>query len=150
MTAAAKIVLAEDDEDDYLLAVHAFQEVGLQLHRVKDGEELMDFLRRRGGQDAAPPLLLVLLDLRMPKKSGWEALREIKNDALLRRIPVVVLTSSNGEEEIERAYDLGCNSFIRKPMAMDESVALARSIKDYWLRLVEIPRAGPAPGAGQA
>lgn len=145
MTAAATIVLAEDDEDDFVLTAHAFQEVGLQtqLHRVKDGVELMDFLRRRGGHDAASPPMLVLLDLRMPKKSGWEVLREVKSDPLLRRVPVVVLTSSDSEEDIARAYDLGCNSFIRKPMAMDDCVALARTIKDYWLRLVEIPRAGP-------
>lgn len=144
MTAAATIVLAEDDEDDYFLIARAFQEAGLHdLRRVKDGEELMDFLSRRGGRATSPPPILVLLDLRMPKKSGWEALREIKSDALLRRVPVVVLTSSSGEEDVARAYDLGCNTFIRKPMGMDEYLALARAVKDYWLRIAEIPRAGP-------
>jgi CheY-like chemotaxis protein len=148
MTVAATILLAEDDDDDYYFAAQAFQKIGLQtqVRRVKDGEELMDFLLRRGGNATALPPIVVLLDLRMPKKSGWEALREIKSDALLRRVPVVVLTSSDSEEDVARAYDLGCNSFIKKPMGMDAYVALAQAIKDYWLQIVEFPRAGPVQG----
>lgn len=142
MTAAAMIVLAEDDENDYFFAVQAFRKVRLEtrIHRVKDGEELMDFLRRRGGDGRDPTPILVLLDLRMPKKSGWEALREIKSDALLRRVPVIVLTSSDSEADIARAYDLGCSSFVKKPMGMDEYAALAQAIAGYWLKFVELPR----------
>lgn len=137
---AATIVQAEDDDDDYFLSSRAFEKIGVldRVRRVKDGQELMDYLRR--GETALPPTL-VLLDLRLPKISGWEALREIKSDARLRRVPVVVLTSSNVEEEVARAYDLGCNSFIKKPMGMDEYAAFARAVKDYWLGVAEIPRA---------
>lgn len=137
---AATIVQAEDDDDDYFLSSRAFEKIGVldRVRRVKDGQELMDYLRR--SETALPPTL-VLLDLRLPKISGWEALREIKSDARLRRVPVVVLTSSNVEEEVARAYDLGCNSFIKKPMGMDEYAAFARAVKDYWLGVAEIPRA---------
>jgi CheY-like chemotaxis protein len=142
MSAAATIVLGEDDEDDFLITTLAFQKAGIgaPVLRAKDGEEVMDLLRRRGGPAGAP--LLVLLDLRLPKKSGWEVLRELKSDARLRRVPVVVLTSSASEEDVARAYDLGCNSFIKKPMGMDEYAAFAGAIKEYWLKLAEIPRAG--------
>jgi two-component system, response regulator len=143
MNPAATIVLAEDDEDDYFFTAQAFHKIGLQerIRRVKDGEELMDLLRRGDAGEPRLPPTLVLLDLRMPKMSGWEALREIKSDALLRRVPVVVLTTSSGEEDIARAYDLGCSSFIRKPMGVDAYAALAQAIKDYWLQHVELPRA---------
>lgn len=143
MTAAATIVQAEDDDDDYLLSSRAFEKIGIlaRVRRVKDGEELLEFLRRRDERETALPPILVLLDLRLPKVSGWEALREIKSDARLRRVPVVVLTSSNVAEEVARAYDLGCNSFIKKPMGMEEYAVFARAIKDYWLGVAEIPRA---------
>lgn len=148
---AATIVIAEDDEDDYFLVARAFREAGLDnpLHRAEDGEALMDFLLRRKGYADAPrlPPILVFLDLRMPKKNGWEALLEIKSDPRLRRIPVVVLTSSNAEEDVARAYDLGCSSFIKKPAGLDGYAALTEAIKRYWLGVAEIPSAGPLPGA---
>lgn len=149
---AATIVLAEDDEDDYFLVARAFREAGLDnpLHRAEDGEALMDFLLRRGrhADSPRPSSILVFLDLRMPKKSGWEALREIKSDARLRRIPVVVLTSSNAEEDVARAYDLGCNSFIKKPSGLDGYVAFTEAVKNYWLKIAEVPGTGPLPDAG--
>jgi CheY-like chemotaxis protein len=143
---AATLVVAEDDPDDFFFVSRAFREAGLEnpVVRVADGEELMDFLRRRGRHADAPPLprMLLLLDLRLPKMSGWEALREIKSDALLRRIPVVVLTSSGAEEEVARAYDLGCNSFIKKPAGLEEYGVFARALGEYWLKLAMIPRSG--------
>ncbi|MBI2386619.1 MAG: response regulator [Elusimicrobia bacterium] len=144
--------MAEDDEDDYFLVASAFREAGLDnpLHRAEDGEALMDFLLRRGRHAGAPrlPPILLLLDLRMPKKSGWEALREIKSDARLRRIPVAVLTSSNAEEDVARAYDLGCNTFIKKPSGLEGYAALAQAVKTYWLKVAEIPNMEPLPAPG--
>lgn len=139
---AATIVVAEDDPADYFFVERALREAGLDnpIQRVADGVELMDFLRR----DAPLPPILLLLDLRMPKKSGWEALLEIKSDALLRRIPVVVLTSSGAEEDAARAYDLGCNTFIEKPAGMEKYGDIARAVRDYWLRVAMISRAGGA------
>lgn len=145
---AATIVLTEDDEDDYYLAANALREAGIgeRMHRVVDGEELMDYLLQRGRYAGAPGPrpILIFLDMRLPKKSGWEALREIKSDARLKRIPVVVLTTTNTEEEVARAYDLGCNSFFKKPSDLSGYLALARAIKEYWLDLAEIPGAAPA------
>src|SRR5215211_1811341 len=114
------ILLADDDEEDRMLAGDALEEsrVVNDLRFVEDGEELLDYLYRRGRYSepgAAPTPGLILLDLNMPKKDGREALREIKADADLRRIPVVVLTTSKAEEDIYRTYDLGANSFITKP-----------------------------------
>lgn len=143
MTAGtAMIVLAEDDDDDYFLFQRAFNAAGLgsdRVRRVKDGQELLDFLR---GYSGSSPLL-VLLDLRLPKKNGWEALGEIKSDARLRRVPVVILTSSQAEEEASRAYDLGCNSFITKPLGLDEYTAIAKVFLNYWLGVVVISGSRP-------
>lgn len=142
---AVTIVVAEDDDDDYYFLEHALREAGLDnpIQRAVDGEDLMDLLQRRGVYaDALPLPAVLLLDLRMPKKSGWEALREIKSDALLRRIPVVVLTSSGAEEDIERAYDLGCNTFVKKPDRLEQYGDIARAIRDYWLKVAMIPQAG--------
>lgn len=144
----ATIVVAEDDQDDYYFVESALREAGLDnpIQRAADGEELMELLLRRGAYADAPPLppVLLLLDLRMPKKSGWEALREIKSHALLRRIPVVVLTSSGAEDDAARAYDLGCNAFIKKPSGIEGYGDIARAVRDYWLRVAMIPRAGDA------
>lgn len=149
MSADVEIVHTEDDDDDFQLSLMAFQEAGLKapVRRMRDGEELMDYLRRgRFSAGARPPSPVVLLDLHLPKKSGWEALREIKSDAALRRVPVVVLTTSPGEEDVSRAYDLGCNTFIRKPMGLDDYLELARAIDFYWVRVAALPRV-EAPGA---
>src|SRR5215207_2614412 len=132
------ILMADDDADDRLLARDAFAESRLNgdLHFVEDGEELLDYLLRRGKYDSlatAPRPRLILLDLNMPKKDGREALREIKGDPDLRRIPVVVLTTSKAEEDIYRTYDLGANSFITKPVSFDGLVAVMRDIGRYWI-----------------
>lgn len=113
---------------------------------VVDGEDLLDYLYRRGkysAPDAAPRPGLILLDLNMPRKDGREALREIKADPDLRRIPVVVLTTSKAEEDIFRTYDIGANSFITKPVHFQSLVQLMKDIGRYWIEIVELPPSEP-------
>ena len=138
------ILLADDDEEDRMLAASALEasRVVNDLRFVEDGEELLDYLYRRGRYSdagAAPTPGLILLDLNMPRKDGREALREIKADPDLRRIPVVVLTTSKAEEDIYRTYDLGANSFITKPVSFDGLVGVMRDIGRYWIEIVELP-----------
>ncbi len=138
------ILLADDDEDDRMLAREALAESRLanDLHTVADGEELMDYLYRRGPYAAladSPRPGLILLDLNMPRKDGREALREIKADRSLRRIPVVVLTTSKAEEDIYRTYDLGANSFITKPVMFESLAAVMKDLGKYWFEIVELP-----------
>jgi CheY-like chemotaxis protein len=138
------ILLADDDEDDRLLAQDALTESRLanDLHVVENGEELMDYLYRRGQYAApedSPRPGLILLDLNMPKKDGREALKEIKADASLRQIPVVVLTTSQAEEDIFRTYDLGANSFITKPVLFESLVKVMKDLGTYWFEIVELP-----------
>lgn len=137
------ILLADDDADDRLLVQEAFEENHLinVLETVEDGEELLDYLYQRGRFFAAPRPNLILLDLNMPRKSGLEALREIKADADLRRIPVIVLTTSKAEEDILRSYDLGVNSFIVKPVTFDSLVTLVKALDSYWFQIVQLPTA---------
>jgi CheY-like chemotaxis protein len=133
--------MAEDDEDDRDAIRDAFarNRMIIDLSFVKDGEELLDFLRRRGPHVSAPRPKLILLDLNLPRKDGREALREIKMDPLLRSIPIVVLTTSSQEEEILRSYDLGANSFITKPVTFDELVRVIGLVGVYWFQLVDLP-----------
>ncbi|HEX3109558.1 MAG TPA: response regulator, partial [Thermoanaerobaculia bacterium] len=126
------ILLADDDEEDRMLAKDALAEsrVVNDLRCVEDGDELLDYLYRRNkyAGDPAPPPGLILLDLNMPRKDGREALREIKADPDLRRIPIIVLTTSKAEEDIYRTYDLGANSFITKPVTFEGLVSVMRDI----------------------
>lgn len=138
------ILLADDDEDDRILARDALADSRLanDLRIVEDGEELMDYLLRRGRYAApqdSPRPGLILLDLNMPKMDGREALKEIKSDAGLRRIPVVVLTTSKAEEDIYRSYDLGANSFVTKPVMFDSLVKVMKDLGKYWFEIVELP-----------
>ncbi len=138
------ILIADDDANDRLLAKRALEEARLanDLRFVEDGEELMEYLHRRGRySDAtdAPRPGLILLDLNMPRKDGREALREIKTDPELRRIPIVVLTTSKAEEDIYRAYDLGVNSFIGKPVSFEGLVEVTKALADYWFKIVKLP-----------
>jgi CheY-like chemotaxis protein len=142
------ILIADDDPDDRLLAQQALAESRLvnAVHFVEDGEQLLDFLNQRGA--FADPTLhprpgLILLDLNMPKKDGREALREIKSQPALRQIPVVVLTTSQAEEDIYRSYDLGVNSFITKPVTFDGLVQVMRVLGRYWFEIVELPLTKP-------
>jgi CheY-like chemotaxis protein len=138
------ILMADDDDDDCLLAREALAESRLanELYFVKDGEELMDYLYRRGKyvlESDSPRPGLILLDLNMPKKDGREALTLIKSDPNLRQIPVVVLTTSKAEEDIYRSYDLGANSFITKPVTFASLVEVIKTIGKYWFEIVELP-----------
>ncbi len=142
---AITILMADDDPDDRMLAHEALEEcrIANSLHVVEDGEELMDYLKRRGKY--ADPVVsprpgLILLDLNMPRKSGREALRDIKTDPDLCRIPVVVLTTSQSEEDVYRSYDEGANSFITKPVTFDGLVDVMRGLKHYWFEIVAVPR----------
>lgn len=136
--------MAEDDADDQLLVQDAFAECGRQdaVRFVADGEELVDYLLRRGKYEqaaASPRPDLILLDLNMPRKDGREALREIRSHAGLRRVPVVVFTTSRAETDVERVYELGANSFITKPAAFDALVATVSKLTSYWFGTVELP-----------
>ena len=139
------ILMADDDADDRLLAQDAIAEskIPSELHFVENGEELMDYLHRRGRYSAAsaPRPGLILLDLNMPKKDGREALREIKGNRDLRRIPVVILTTSQAETDIAQLYDGGANSFITKPVSFDTLVNVMRALGRYWFETVELPLA---------
>jgi CheY-like chemotaxis protein len=143
------ILLADDDEEDRELTRDALREAHLanEVMFVVDGQDLMDYLRREGryadGSVASPRPGIILLDLNMPKKDGREALAEIKTDELLRRIPVVVLTTSKDEVDVLRTYDLGVNSFITKPVTFAGLVEAMRTWTRYWFELVEIPNGLP-------
>jgi CheY-like chemotaxis protein len=146
-TAEAKpivILMADDDDDDYVLTKKALGESRLlnTLIRVRDGEELIDYLHRRGDYNAenAPRPGVILLDLNMPRKDGREALREIKSDDNLRNIPVVVFTTSKAEEDIYKSYQLGVNSFITKPVTFDNLTEVMRALGNYWFEIVELPK----------
>jgi CheY-like chemotaxis protein len=138
------ILLADDDADDREMTAKALKKNRLanDFYTVADGVELMDFLHHRGRY--APPALsptpgLILLDLNMPKKDGREALAEIKADSTLRRIPVVVITTSKAEEDVVRAYDLGSNSFISKPITLPGLVEAMSVLGRYWFQIVTLP-----------
>jgi len=138
------ILIADDDPDDRELTRDALQECRLanDVHFVEDGEELMDYLNRRGQHKdrVNEPLPgLILLDLNMPRKDGREALKEIKAQPALRRIPIVVLTTSKADEDILRTYDLGVNSYVTKPVTFDSLVDTIKVIGRYWFEIVELP-----------
>ncbi len=141
------ILLADDDPDDRKLTHDAFAENRLanEFHAVEDGEELLDYLLRHGKyanlRDQPLPGL-ILLDLNMPRKDGREALKEIKANPELRRIPIVVLTTSKAEEDILRSYDLGVNSYVTKPVTFKSLVEVIRVLGRYWFEVVELPRDG--------
>ncbi|MEZ4521194.1 MAG: response regulator [Thermomicrobiales bacterium] len=138
------ILMADDDEDDRQFAQQALKESRLsnRLVFVSDGRELLDYLRHEGDYkdpDSAPRPGLILLDLNMPRMDGREALEQIKADPELRRIPIVVLTTSRSEEDIYRSYDLGASSFIMKPVTFDGLVTAMKEIGAYWFQLVALP-----------
>lgn len=141
---AVNILIAEDDPDDRVMTLEAFQDSLLlnEIYFVNDGEELMNYLNRLGpyeDKNTYPEPGLILLDLNMPKKDGREALKEIKSDPRLRRIPVIILTTSKSEEDIVRSYDLGVNCFITKPVTFIDLVEVTKTIGKYWLEIVELP-----------
>lgn len=136
--------MADDDEEDRLLAKEALAESRLanDLRFVGDGEELLDYLYRRGkyaDPSASPRPGVILLDLNMPKMTGIEALKEIKADSYLRQIPVVILTTSQAEEDIFRTYDLGASSFITKPVTFEGLIEVMKGLGRYWFEIVDLP-----------
>ena len=138
------IVVADDDTDDCLLINDAFEESGLngRLTFVSDGEELMDYLhRRRKYEDLSgrPFPGLILLDLNMPRKDGRVTLEEIRKDPHLSRIPVVILTTSNADEDIRRTYALGVNSYITKPVTFEGLCDVVKTVHRYWTEIVALP-----------
>jgi CheY-like chemotaxis protein len=147
---AITILMADDDEEDRDLTREALERARLtnEVRFVGDGQELLDYLRHEGryatGGEEAPTPGIILLDLNMPKKDGREALAEIKADAHLKQIPVVVLTTSRDEEDVIRSYDLGVNSFITKPVTFGSLVEVMAAWSRYWLEIVELPRHGAA------
>jgi chemotaxis family two-component system response regulator Rcp1 len=136
-----EILLVEDSPGDADLAREALEgtKVRNTLHVVGDGEEAMRFLRREGPYAGAPRPGLVLLDLNLPKKDGREVLAEIKADADLKRIPVVILTTSKEEEDVLRSYNLHANCYITKPIDLDQFLKVVRSIEEFWLTIVKLP-----------
>ena len=136
-----EILLVEDNSGDVRLTIEALKEgkVRNRLSVARDGVEALAFLRREGPHASAPRPDLILLDLNLPRLDGREVLAEIKTDARLRRIPVVVLTTSKAEEDILRTYDLHANCYINKPVDLDQFISVVRSIDDFWLSVVRLP-----------
>jgi two-component system response regulator len=138
MTATVEILLVEDDPDDVELTLHAFEKHNLanSIHVARDGQEALDYLL--GPHEHAHPKV-ILLDLKLPKVDGLEVLREIRADAALRSVPVVILTSSREERDIVQGYDLGVNSYIVKPVEFDKFIETVQTLGLYWLLLNEPP-----------
>jgi len=138
-----EILLVEDSPDDAALTIDALRSgrVHNRIHAVDDGVEAMAFLRRQGIHHQAPRPDLVLLDLNLPRKSGREVLAEIKQDPDLRRIPVVVMTSSDDEKDILAAYNLYVNCYITKPVDLDQFITVVKTIEHFWFSVVKLPAA---------
>jgi len=136
-----EILMVEDNEGDAVLTQEALKhaKVHNNLHIVTDGVQAMDFLHRKGTFEKAPRPDLILLDLNLPRKDGREVLNEVKSDPKLKRIPVVVLTTSAAEEDILKAYNLNANCYISKPVDLDAFVRVVQSIEDFWLKIVSLP-----------
>jgi chemotaxis family two-component system response regulator Rcp1 len=139
-----EILMAEDNPGDVRLTMEALRDAKVLNHMsvAADGVEAMAFLRREGQHAHAPRPDLILLDLNMPRKDGREVLAEIKEDLDLRRIPVVVLTTSTAEKDIMESYDLHANCYIAKPVDLDQFLDVVKSIEDFWLTIVRLPPNG--------
>ena len=143
-TSSIPIVMADDDEEDCMLAREALEEAKLsnEFHVVSDGEELLQFLRNEGPYGNIAKYRrpgLILLDLNMPKVDGRQALAEIRGDEKLKDIPVVVMTTSQAEEDVIRSYATGANSYITKPVSFEGLVEVMRSLEQYWFQIVRLP-----------
>jgi CheY-like chemotaxis protein len=137
----AEVLLVEDDDNDVLITRKGFEEakLALDLHHVENGQECMAFLRKNGPYSDAPTPDLILLDLNMPVMDGREVLAEIVEDQQLRRLPVVILTTSNGERDILDMYDLRCSSYIVKPVDFSQFQRVIQQLSDYWFTVVVMP-----------
>jgi len=136
-----EILMVEDNPGDVRLTVEALKEgkVRNNFHTAEDGEEALAYLRQEGRYAGAPRPDLVLLDLNLPKKSGREVLAEIKEDPDLRRIPVVILTVSQAEQDIVKSYNLHANCYISKPVDLEQFLEVVKSIENFWLTVVKLP-----------
>jgi len=139
-----EILLAEDSATDVMLAEEALEEAKMRnnLHVVKDGVETMAFLRKEGKYADAPRPDLILLDLNMPRKDGREVLAEVKADESLRMIPVVVLTTSDAQEDVHKVYELHANCCIKKPVDFEQFANVVRAIDKFWFTVVTLPTGG--------
>jgi CheY-like chemotaxis protein len=140
-TKPVEILLVEDNEGDVGLVEEVFEDAKIRnsLHVAEDGEEAMLFLNKENPFANAPTPDIILLDLNLPQKDGREVLEEIKTNDKLKRIPVVVLTTSKAEEDIVKSYDLHANSYITKPVDFDQFIRVIKSIEDFWLEVVRLP-----------
>ncbi|AVP67454.1 response regulator [Rhodococcus hoagii] len=138
---AIDVLLVEDDPGDELMTREAFEfnKVGNNLHVVRDGEQALDFLYKRGEYPDAVRPDLILLDLNLPKYDGRQVLEKIKSDQDLADIPVVILTTSGAEEDIVRSYKLHANAYVTKPVDLDQFIAAVRQIDDFWVQVVRLP-----------
>lgn len=137
-----EILLVEDNQGDIRLVQEAFREGKIynRLNVVMDGVEALAYLRRQGKYAAAKKPDIILLDLNLPKKNGHEVLAEVKEDPALKRIPVIVLTTSAAEEDVIASYDLHANCYIRKPVDFSQFITVVTSIENFWLSIVTIPQ----------
>jgi len=136
-----EVLLVEDNPGDVRLTQEAFKDgrVNVNLTVANDGVEAMEMLHRKGAHLTKPRPDLILLDLNLPRKNGREVLEEIKADDILKRIPVIVMTTSKAEQDIHRAYNLNANCYVTKPVDLDEFLNVVRSIEDFWLTIVTLP-----------
>lgn len=141
-TAPIEVLLVEDSPADVRLTKEALKEAKVRnnVHVAIDGVEAMDFLHRRGKFADAPPPDLILLDLNLPRKDGREVLEDIKSDERLRRIPVVILTTSQSEQDILESYQLSANAYVSKPVDLERFLDVVKSIEGFWLEVVKLTR----------
>ena len=141
-TEPIEILLVEDNPGDARLTLEAMREAKVRnrIHVVEDGVEAMEFLRRQGRFGEAPRPDLILLDLNLPRKDGREVLAEVKADPELKRIPVVVLTTSRAEEDVLRAYNLHANCYVTKPVDLEQFMKIVGQIDEFWVKVVTLPR----------
>jgi CheY-like chemotaxis protein len=137
------ILIADDDADDRMFLEQAMRQNGYDqdIRFVEDGEELMEYLKRQGryNESNAPWPNMLILDLNMPRKNGFQALSEIKDDPKLRRLPVIVMTTSSADEDVVKTYNLGVNSFVTKPFNFNRLVEMVGTLKTYWMDTVKLP-----------
>jgi len=136
-----EILMVEDNPHDVRFTIEAFKDARVhnKMHVASDGEEAIEYLRRKGRHSRARRPDLVLLDLNLPKKNGREVLEEIKCDPELRKIPVLVLSTSEDEMDIKRAYDLHVNAYIHKPVDLDQFIKVAKAVEDFWFSVAKLP-----------
>ena len=145
LSSSQPILIVEDSPEDYEATIRAFKKSGLlnPVYRCEDGDDALDFLFRRGkyaGSEKTPRPGIILLDLNLPGTDGREVLAEIKKDKALRSIPVIVLTTSTDERDIQHCYEYGANSFISKPVDLPGFFKAIQKLKDYWLEIVVLPK----------